>query len=146
MVKLRKISRNNPQILLKKVLLFIPSLTVLTYVATDKHSTLSFISTYYRTTESQNLGIKEWANQPDLTFLQQGPHFLTTGTLLFYKRVYKYCKCMYHIYTKYSGWLALANSVDPDQNVASDQGLHCFLKIWQFLDILPDSKIDLFKF
>ena len=56
---------------------------------------------------------------------------------------------MYHIYPKYSGWRALANSVDPDQmpqNVASDQGLHCFQHILQFLDILTDSKMDLFKF
>ena len=32
----------------------------------------------------------------------------------------------------YSDWLTLANSVDPDQNAASDQGLHYLPLIQQF--------------
>ena len=35
----------------------------------------------------------------------------------------------FHINPKYSD-----NSIDPDQNEASDQGLHCLLLTQQFLD------------
>ena len=40
-------------------------------------------------------------------------------------------------------------NVDPDQmpqNIASDQDLHCLLRIQQFLDSSAGSKMDSFKF
>ena len=51
----------------------------------------------------------------------------------------------YCIYPKYSNRQAWANSVDLNQNMASNQGLHGLLLIQLFLDISKCSKVDLFK-
>ena len=52
----------------------------------------------------------------------------------------------YHIYTNYYDKQPQANSVGPDQNAASDLGIHCLSFVQQFLDISIGSKMDLCKF
>ena len=53
---------------------------------------------------------------------------------------------MYRIYRMYNDRQAWANSIDPDENAASHQGLPCLPLIQQVLDTTSGSKFYLFKF
>ena len=65
--------------------------------------------------------------------------FVATYTYMYLRN--PYMKQWYRIYRKYLARQARANSVDPDENVVSHQGLLSLPLVQQFLDTTTGSKL-----